>query len=466
MITLYNTLSRKKEEFKPIEPNAVKFYMCGPTVYDFFHVGNARSFVMSDMIRRYLAYRGFDVTFAMNLTDVEDKIIRRANEENQSAKEIADRYADAFFEDAEKLKIRPADSNPRPTEHMDEIVAMIERLVENGYAYEVGGNVFYDVAKFEGYGKLSGKKLDELEAGSRVEVNKEKRNPLDFALWKKAKPGEPKWRSPWSEGRPGWHIECSAMSCARLGETFDVHAGGSDLIFPHHENEIAQSEGANGKPFVNYWLHFGFLNIDDEKMSKSLGNFFTARDVLDKYSAASLRFFFAQTHYRSPLNFSSDGLDAARAGLEKLRVLAEKLKRAKPRAGKDDFDVETHYARFNEACDDDFNFPKGFAVLFDFARDVNRRLAQGDPSETLVEKAGTFLREIAEGVFGVVDFSEDAAADPTLETELIEFLIELRAEAKREKNYALADRIRDGLAERGVRIEDGKSGVTYRKTDA
>ncbi len=318
MLTIYNTLTRKKEEFIPIKPNEVKMYVCGPTVYDYFHIGNARSFIMADVLRRYLEYKGYNVKYIMNLTDIDDRIIKKSIEEKIDAKLVAEKYTTAFLEDIEKLKVKRADIYPKATEHVDEIIDFIRQLEKNNYAYNVYGNVFYDVSKFNKYGKLSGKKLDELEAGARVDVNEEKKSPLDFALWKKAKEGEPFWESPWGNGRPGWHIECSAMSCKHLGETFDIHAGGNDLIFPHHENEIAQSEAATGKKFVNYWIHFGFLNINNEKMSKSLGNFFTARDVLKLYSAESIRLLFSQTHYRGPLEFNDELLESAKKGLGKV----------------------------------------------------------------------------------------------------------------------------------------------------
>ena len=300
-------------------------YVCGPTVYDYFHIGNSRTFVLSDIIRKYLEYSGYNVEFAMNLTDVDDKIIKKSNEEKTDSKNIADKYTKAFFEDIQKLGIKKADIYPKATEHIKDIINMIKKLENNGLAYAVDGNVFYNVLKFKGYGKLSGKKIDELESGARVEVNINKKDPLDFALWKKAKEGEPFWESPWGNGRPGWHIECSAMSCKHLGETFDIHAGGNDLIFPHHENEIAQSEGANGKKFVNYWIHFGFLNIDNEKMSKSLGNFLTAREILKRYSAEAIRLAFAQAHYAGPLNFSDELLSSAEKGLEKIKNLVDKI---------------------------------------------------------------------------------------------------------------------------------------------
>ena len=325
MLKLYNTLTKKKEEFKPLNPPNVNFYMCGPTVYDLFHVGNARSFIMADVVRKYLEFKGYKVKYAMNLTDVDDKIIKKSIEEKTPSNQVAEKYINYFFEDIARVNIKKADVYPKATEHMDEIINLIKKLEDKGIAYNVNGNVFYDVSKFADYGKLSGKRIDDLESGARIEINEEKKSPLDFSLWKKAKEGEPYWESPWGNGRPGWHIECSAMSCKHLGETFDIHGGGNDLIFPHHENEIAQSEGATGKPFVKYWMHFGFLNINNEKMSKSLGNFFTARDILKKYSAESLRMFFLQAHYGGPLNFSGELLASAEKGLEKINNLRDKI---------------------------------------------------------------------------------------------------------------------------------------------
>ncbi len=325
MLKIYNTLTKQKEEFIPLNPPNVNMYVCGPTVYDYFHIGNARSFIMADIVRKYLEYKGFKVKFVMNLTDVDDKIIKKSNEEKIEAGKVADKYIFAFMEDIEKLGMKKADVYPKATTHIKDIIDFIKKLEDKGLAYNINGNVFYNVAKFQSYGKLSGKKIDELESGARIEINEEKRNPLDFSLWKKAKEGEPFWESPWGNGRPGWHIECSAMSCKHLGNHFDIHAGGNDLIFPHHENEIAQSEGATGEKFVNYWMHFGFLNINDEKMSKSLGNFFTARDILKKYSAESIRMFFSQAHYGGPLNFTAELLESAKKGLEKLNNTAEKI---------------------------------------------------------------------------------------------------------------------------------------------
>ena len=471
MLKIYNTLTNQKEEFKPIDPPNVNMYMCGPTVYDYFHIGNARSFINADFIRRYLEFKSYNVKYVMNLTDVDDKIINKSNEEKIKPEKVAEKYIEAFFEDIDKLKIKKADVYPKATMHMDDIIRMIKELEEKDFAYNVNGNVFYDVGKFVEYGKLSGKKIDELESGSRVEVNVEKKNPLDFALWKKAKEGEPYWESPWGNGRPGWHIECSAMSCKHLGETFDIHAGGNDLIFPHHENEIAQSEAANQKKFVNYWIHFGFLNMDNEKMSKSLGNFFTARDVLKKYSAETIRMLFAQTHYRGPLNFSDELLSAAEKGLEKLNNLAlkinDEIKLNRQKGNSPDFDFEKYLIAFTNAMDDDFNTPQGIAAIFDLVKDVNRTIAENEyviAEFYLSVKA--FLKKTASDVFGILDFDKlSKSSDGKLEGELIELLIQLRTDAKKEKNYALADKIRSELNNLGVILEDSKDRTIYKITN-
>jgi len=468
MLKLYNTLTNKKEEFIPLVPNEVKMYMCGPTVYDYFHIGNARSFIMADVIRRYLEYKGFNVTFVMNITDIDDKIIKKALDGKNEYSVVAETYANAFLEDLEKLNIKPATIYPKATAHIDEIISMIKSLVEKGFAYNVNGNVFYDVSKFTNYGKLSGKNLEDLESGARVEINEEKKNPLDFSLWKKAKEGEPSWESPWGNGRPGWHIECSAMGCKHLGETFDIHAGGSDLIFPHHENEIAQSEASTGKHFVNYWMHFGFLNIDNEKMSKSLGNFFTARDVVEKYPAEVIRLFFVQTHYSGPLNYSVELLDASRKGLEKIEnflfTLKEKHKTAVDHAKKIPFSCKKFYNDFEEAMDDDFNSAKALAVIFDFIKEVNRLFVEHPQlDKPFLEKVEKFLQKTAVDVFGIASF-ERKSETASLENELIEILIQLRITAKAEKNFALADKIRDDLKSLGIQLLDSKEKTVYKKS--
>jgi cysteinyl-tRNA synthetase len=489
MLKFYNTLTKRLEEFTPLNPPDVGMYICGPTVYDFFHIGNARTFVMADIIRRYLGFKGYNVKYVMNLTDIDDKIIKKSNEDKISASEIASKYTDAFFADINQLKIKPASIYPKATEHIDEILKMIRKLVDNGSAYNIDGNVFYDVSGFNSYGKLSGKNIEDLEAGARVEVMEEKKNPLDFALWKKVKEGEPFWKSEWGNGRPGWHIECSAMSCKHLGETFDIHAGGSDLIFPHHENEIAQSEASNKNPFAKYWIHFGFLNINKEKMSKSLSNFFTAREVLAKYSAEAIRLFFAQAHYRGPVDFADELLDAAEKGLEKLKNLQSTIELAISKSNADgitpDFDFQIFEDRFVQAMDDDFNTPQAIAVIFDFAKETNRTIGSSQNLSTkFYNDVKNFLIKTAGDVLGIIAFDgKDIKQDTLLESkvkqiqtdydttvnvnkstnvnEAITRLIEIRLNAKKGKNYQLADEIRKRLEDIGIILKDTKEGTDF-----
>ena len=466
---LYNTITRKKEEFRPLNPPKVTMYMCGPTVYDYFHIGNARSFIMSDILRRYLQFKGYQVKFVMNLTDIEDRIIKKSIDANKSADEIAGLYSDAFFEDIKKLRVREADLYPKATLHVQEMIELIKDLEKNGSAYNVDGDVFYDVKKFSGYGKLSGKKLDELEAGARVDVNEIKHNPLDFALWKKAKPGEPSWDSPWGKGRPGWHIECSAMSTKHLGETIDIHAGGNDLIFPHHENEIAQSEGVFKKQFVQYWIHFGFLNIQNEKMSKSLGNFFTARDVLARHSAESVRLFFSQTHYGGPLNFSDELLTSAQKGVDKIINLAERIEQLllldNENGNVPSFNIQNFLTEFEKVMDDDLNTPQAVAVIFDFVRSANKIIDENEKlsKKSLIEMK-SFLQKTAEEVLGIVHFDElKKNNQPSLEEDLLKLLVDLRETLKLEKNYKLSDEIRNRLNSLGIILADSKTGATIKR---
>jgi len=471
MLKLYNTLTKQTEEFTPINPPNVSMYICGPTVYDYFHIGNSRTFVMADIIRRYLEFKDYKVKYVMNLTDIDDRIIKKSSEEKIPASEVAHKYSEAFFEDIGRLKIKPATLYPKATEHIDEIIKMIKKLVENGAAYNIDGNVFYDVSSFNGYGKLSGKNIEDLEVGARVEVMEEKKNPLDFALWKKSKEGEPFWGSEWGNGRPGWHIECSAMSCRHLGDTFDIHAGGNDLIFPHHENEIAQSEASNKKPFVKYWIHFGFLNINKEKMSKSLGNFFTARDVLSKYSAEAIRLFFAQAHYRGPIEFTDELLDAAEKGLEKLKNLKSSIESAINKNNTSGFNPEFNFKnfedRFVQAMDDDFNTPQAVAVIFDFVKDTNRTIAEKENLNIdFYKKVKDFLSSTAVNVLGIMDFeTAPAKTDSMLENRLIQLLIDVRLRVKNEKNFKLADEIREKLDEIGITLKDTKEGTDFIKRD-
>jgi cysteinyl-tRNA synthetase len=468
MLSIYNTYTKKKEIFEPIDASEVRMYVCGPTVYDYFHIGNARSFIMADVIRKYLEYRGYKVKFLMNLTDVDDKIIKKSIEENLEFNEVSAKYINAFFEDIKKLKIKGADFYPKATEHMADILSMIEELEDKGFAYNVAGNVFYNVSRFGEYGKLSGKNIDDLISGARIEVNEEKKNPLDFALWKKAKTDEPYWNSRWGRGRPGWHIECSAMSCKHLGEYFDIHAGGNDLIFPHHENEIAQSCAATGKEFVKYWIHFGFLNIEDEKMSKSLGNFFTARDVLARYSAEAIRLFFAQAYYRGPLNFSDELLASAERGLAKLEnfkdTIFQELSKNQIGGFMPGFDFKLYEDKFITSMDDDFNTAQSVAVIFDFVRDVNKVIAENESiGFEFFIKAKEFLERTANSVLGIMSFESDGnIANKELENNLIKLLIDLRTDAKNEKNYNLADKIRDKLNSIGIELKDSKEGTTFK----
>ncbi|MBK7981666.1 MAG: cysteine--tRNA ligase [Ignavibacteriae bacterium] len=463
---IYNTLTKKKEEFVPQNPPKVTIYVCGPTIYDFFHIGNARTFVSADIIRRYLEYKNYDVKFVMNLTDIDDKLIKKSNEENLPVEKIAEKYASAFFEDIEKLRIEKADVYPKATEHITEILDLIKKLVDKDFAYNVEGNVFYDVNKFSEYGKLSGKNLADLEAGARIEINEEKKNPLDFALWKKAKPNEPFWESPWGNGRPGWHVECSAMSMKHLGQTIDIHIGGNDLIFPHHENEIAQSEAACGSEFVKYWIHCGFLNINQEKMSKSLGNFFTAREILKKYNPNAIRLFFSQTHFSGPLSFSEDLIEGAEKGLEKIINLAQKIENMKPsnENNLNSFEIDRYLFAFESSMDDNFNTSQALASVFDFIRDFNKYLAKNEkvPSEVL-QSAKDYLLKTVTNVLGIEIFRQNTLRN-TLESELIEMLIDLRKKSKLEKNYKLADEIRDKLKDMGIILEDAKEGTTYKIT--
>lgn len=466
---IYNTFSRKKEEFKPLNPPTVTMYMCGPTVYNYFHIGNARSFIMADIVRRYLDYRGFKVQFVMNLTDVDDNIIKKSIEEKRAANEVSEFYSAAFFEDIKKLKIKHATLYPKATAHIEEMIDVIRELEKKNIAYNVNGNVFYDISKFPDYGKLSGKKIEDLESGARVEINEDKKNPLDFSLWKKAKVGEPCWDSPWGKGRPGWHIECTAMSTKHLGNSIDIHAGGNDLIFPHHENEIAQSEACYNNKFVKYWVHFGFLNIQNEKMSKSIGNFFTARDVLIKYSAETIRLFFSQTQYGGPLNFSDELLGAAQKGCEKISNLIElaenEIRKNSTEGIIPVFDFQKYRDEFINVMDDDFNTPQGVAVIFDFVKSVNIVISENELIKVeFFREVVKLLKELAHEILGIIDLgASSSGSNKSLENELIELLIKVRDNLKSEKHFELADEIRNRLADMGVILKDTKSGVTFKR---
>ncbi len=454
MLSLFNTLTRTKETFVPLVPGFVRMYVCGMTVYDLCHLGHARVFVVFDMVTRWLRASGYRVEYVRNITDIDDKIIKRAAENGESPATLTERYIDAMHADERALGVLPPDHEPRATQYVARMLAMIGQLEKNGLAYAAAnGDVYYSVRTFPGYGRLSGKSLDELRAGERVEVDPDKRDPMDFVLWKAAKPGEPAWESPWGEGRPGWHIECSAMSADLLGPHFDIHGGGQDLQFPHHENEIAQSEGAHGCKFVNYWVHNGFVRVDNEKMSKSLGNFFTIREVLEKYDAEVVRFFILRAHYRSPLNYSDAHLDDARGALTRLYTA---LKGSPDEPGRIDWTAPAAQ-RFKAAMDDDFNTPEALAVLFELAAEANRGQAG----------AAGQLRALG-SVLGLLQrpadvFLKGTAAEGGLDEAGIEAMIAARLAARQGKNFAESDRIRDALKAAGIVLEDGPGGTTWRR---
>lgn len=460
---LYNTLTRQKEEFVPIEGNQVKMYSCGPTVYNFFHIGNARPFIMFDLLRNYLIYRGYDVTFVQNFTDVDDKIIKRANEEGITPFEVADKYIKEYFIDADGLGIRRADVHPRVTENIPQIVEFIEELIVKGYAYESNGDVYFDTQAFKSYGKLSRQNLAELNIGSRIEINEDKKNPMDFALWKKKKEGEIGWESPWSEGRPGWHIECSVMSRRYLGDTIDIHSGGQDLIFPHHENEIAQSEARSGKIFSNYWVHNGYINIDNQKMSKSLNNFFTVREISEEMDLEIVRFFMLSAHYRGPVNYSKDLLDQAKSGMMRLYNSKNRMEFLISMAtGELKEDEKANFEKlplykeeFIKAMDDDLNTADAITAIFELVTFINTT-ANDDSSKAYVE-AGLKLFEELTGVLNIVQKKDD------VDEAKIDELIEKRTLAKKSKDFAESDRIRDELKEMGIELLDTRQGTTWTK---
>lgn len=462
---LFNTLTRRKETFEPVHPGEVRMYNCGPTVYDYFHIGNARNFIVFDCLRRYFEYKGYHVNFVQNFTDIDDKMIKRAGEEGVSVAALAQTYIQAYLEDADALGIAPPTHQPRATEHMGEIIDFVKRLEEKGYAYAVDGDVYFDTARYADYGQLSGQDLTQLESGARVEVDERKRNPMDFALWKSQKPGEPAWESPWGPGRPGWHIECSVMAGSFLGDTLDIHSGGEDLVFPHHENEKAQSEALTGKPFVRYWLHNGFLNIEKRKMSKSLGNFFTVRDVEKEFAPEVIRLFMLSAHYRSPLNFSRELMEAAKNALERLyhfktmlSHMAEAVPDGKPSAEESVWadNLPKYRADFEQAMEDDINTADALAVIYELVRDANTYLQAGTRTKKTVE-AVRALFDTLTGVLGIV-VKESGGLE-----EEVESLIEKRQEARARKDWAEADRIRDELKEKGIVLEDTPQGIRWKK---
>ncbi len=461
MLSIYNDLTRTKETFEPLKPGHVNMYVCGMTVYDLCHLGHARVMVVFDVVARYLRSRGYDVTYVRNITDIDDKIINRANERGEPFHALTGRYIQAMHEDAAALGVLPPDQEPRATEHLPEIVAMVERLIARGHAYVASnGDVYYDVRSFPDYGRLSGKSIEDLQSGARVEPGEVKRDPLDFALWKAAKPGEPAWDSPWGQGRPGWHIECSAMSTKALGDTFDIHGGGADLTFPHHENEIAQSEGATGHPFVRYWMHNGFVRINDEKMSKSLGNFFTVREILQRYLPEEVRYFILTSQYRSPLHYADEQLSNARSALTRFYTALRGLR--------DDVPVvtgEALEARFHAAMEDDFNTPEALAAMFELAREINR-VRGDDPAHAAA--LGALLRELG-GLLGILQDDPEVylrggeSGSTGLGDAEIESLIERRNAAKQNRNWSEADAIRDQLKDAGIVLEDSPAGTTWRR---
>ena len=462
---VYNTLTRKKEELVPITPGEIKMYACGPTVYNYIHIGNARPLCIFDILRRYLEYRGYNVKFVQNFTDIDDKIIRRANEEHVDFSEISERYIKEFWTDADGLNVRHATINPKATENIDAIIQIISTLIEKGYAYEAQGDVYFSTEKFKDYGKLSHQPLEDLEAGARIMVGEVKHDPMDFAVWKAAKPGEPAWDSPWGKGRPGWHIECSAMNWRYLGDTIDIHCGGQDLIFPHHENEIAQSECFTGKPFAHYWMHNGYINVDNVKMSKSLGNFFTVRDVAEKYGYEPIRYLLISAQYRSPINYSTDIIEQCIAALNRLYTCRDSLDFELKNAADAEHDgdkaiidgFDKYREQFISAMDDDLNTADAIASIFELVRDINTNVVGKTPSKALVEGAIAMFDELT-GVLGLVYNRKTETLDSDVEA-----LIEARTNARKEKNWAEADRIRDQLKEMGIVLEDTAQGVKWHR---
>ncbi|KAA0258093.1 cysteine--tRNA ligase [Deferribacter autotrophicus] len=472
MLKVFNTMTGEKEEFIPLKDNEVRMYVCGVTVYDYCHIGHARSSVVFDVIRRYLTYKGFKVTFVKNFTDIDDKIINRSNKENIHWKELTEKFIKEHDYDMSQLNILPPDHTPKATEFIDEMIKLCETLIEKGYAYVADGDVYYRVSKFKEYGKLSKRDLEELMAGARVDINEKKENPLDFALWKKSKENEPFWESPWGKGRPGWHIECSVMSSKILGIPFDIHGGGKDLIFPHHENEIAQSEAAEEKMFAKYWIHNGFVNVNKEKMSKSLGNFFTIRDIITKFDPEVLRFFLLTTHYRSPIDFSFDHLIEAENSLNRIYIFFDDLnhyivtKKGKNRIDEAKKIFEEFISSFEEAMDDDFNTAKGLASIFDYIRDMNRLLNQKVDEETLseIEKLSSQMKDIVNQVLGIIVKTPEEWFEKNLplpKNELLK-LIEERATARKNKDFEKADKIRDKLESMGIELLDTPKGTRFR----
>lgn len=469
-LKIYNTLTRKKEEFIPLKKGEVGMYVCGPTVYNYIHIGNARPFIIFEVVRRFLKFKGYKVKYIQNLTDIDDKMINKAKELKITVSELAEKFIKEYFIDVDSLNIERADVHPRATEHIKEIIELVKGLEKKGYAYEVDGDVFFDVYKFRGYGKLSGQNIEELKAGARVKIDERKKEAIDFALWKRAKEGEPSWQSPWGQGRPGWHIECSAMSMKYLGKTFDIHAGGSDLVFPHHENEIAQSEAYTNQQFVRYWMHNGYLCLNNQKMSKSLGNIMKVRDIYQKYKGEVIRYFILSAHYRSPINFSEEQLQQAESSLQRLNNtifnVKHLLKQGKFRKSKDKNDElilekrRENEQKFIEAMDDDFNTPVALSQLFGFTREVNIYLnSLEQKNKEVLEEILKFYQELAGRILGILkDFDQEESFEQEIKK-----LIKEREEARKERNWDESDRIRDKLQEKGILLEDTPSGVRWKR---
>ncbi len=463
---IFNTLTRQKEELKTLVPNELKVYACGPTVYNFIHIGNARPLCVFDTFRRYMEYRGYKVNFVQNFTDIDDKIIRRANEEGTDYKTVSEKYIEEFWTDAKGMNVREATTHPKATENIDEIINIVSTLIEKGYAYAVdNGDVYFSPKQFKEYGKLSHQPLEDLEAGARISVEEVKHEPMDFALWKSAKPGEPYWESPWGHGRPGWHIECSAMVRRYLGETIDIHCGGQDLVFPHHENEIAQSECCNGVPFANYWMHNGFISVDNVKMSKSLGNFFTVRDVANEYGYEPIRYFLISSHYRSPINYSVDIIEQCKASLVRLYNCRESLDFALKNAvdtlpenvNEIKATLDGRRDQFIKVMDDDLNTADAISAVFELVKDINTSVITDTPSKELVEYATKLFDELT-GVLGLVYNRKTESLDDEIEK-----MIEARTQARKDRNWAEADRIRDELKAQGIILEDTPQGVKWHR---
>lgn len=471
-LKIFNTLTRKKEKFIPLKKGEVGIYVCGPTVYNFIHIGNARPFVIFEVVRRYFKFIGYKVKYVQNLTDIDDKMIKKANELGITVRELAQKFIMEYFTDTDSLKIERADVYPRATDHIKEIIEMVKSLEEKGYAYEIDGDVFFDVSKFKGYGKLSHQNIEELRSGSRVKVDKRKKEAIDFALWKRAKEGEPNWESPWGKGRPGWHIECSAMSMKYLGKTFDIHAGGSDLIFPHHENEIAQSEAYSGQQFVKYWMHNGYLCLNNKKMSKSLGNIMKVREIREKYSGEATRYFILSAHYRNPLDFCEEQLQQSRKSLQRLKNTIYNVKYIlKQEKFKDSLNkneelligqIKENEKKFMEAMDDDFNTPVALSWIFALNKEVNIYLtSEGFKNKKVLEDVVKFYHDLAGQVLGILG-DEDLKIN--FEEQEIQNLIDEREKARKEKDWSMADKIRDKLKENGIILEDTSEGARWKKT--